>query len=216
MLQHKSALYLWLAVTLSYAANAALLPRYAPPQYYHYPTPRRQLTIPVAVPQQQQYTRYVQQTNYVQPQQQQQQEQQYQSTKSYYQQQVQQAANVVQKFSAPTLENAAFTSALTNQGYTYGGNGHASTISAARALPSALTLPASIAAEVAAEESNTNAAAAGAIDSSDSSINLKLPLPINIAPIKVQPLPLQAGASFSELANAVTSYGTVYPQRRRR
>lgn len=195
-----------------HAVRAAQLPSFVPPHYYHYPTPRHQLIIPTnvgaAAPQQyqyqQQYARYAQQ-RHVQSQQQQQQQ---------HYQHPQQNAKVAQQFSSPVLENVAFTSALTSQGYTYGGNGHAAaSVSAARALPSALSLSPSIGQTL---ESSNDIASEGAIDSTDTSVNLKLPLPINIVPIKVQPLPLQAGASFSELANAVTSYGTVYPQRKRR
>ncbi|XP_054085502.1 probable serine/threonine-protein kinase DDB_G0282963 [Zeugodacus cucurbitae] len=212
MWHYTPAICLCAALAVMHVARAAQLPGYVPPQYYHYPAPRNQLAIPAAAPQQQQYSyqqqyaRYAQtQQRYVQPQQQQQQQ---------YYQQAQPSAKVAQQFSSPALENAAFTSALTSQGYTFGGNGHASaSVSAGRALPSALSLPPSIAETL---ESTNDIASEGAIDSSDASVNLQLPLPVNIAPIKVQPLPLQAGASFSELANAVTSYGTVYPQRKRR
>lgn len=203
------AICLCTALAVMHAARAAQRPNYVPPHYYHYPTPRYPLTIPAnvgaAAPEhyqfQQQHSRYAQQ-RYVQPQQQQ------------YYRNVQPSTKVAQQFSSSALENVAFTSALTSQGYTYGGNAlAAASVSAARALPSALSLPPSIAQTL---ESSNDIASEGAIDSSDASVNLKLPLPINIAPIKVQPLPLQAGTSFSELANAVTSYGTVYPQRKRR
>ncbi|XP_050335777.1 uncharacterized protein LOC126762775 [Bactrocera neohumeralis] len=210
MWHYTPAICLCAALAVMQAARAAQLPNYVPPQYYHYPTPRHPLNIPANVgaaaqyQYQQQYSAYAPQ-RYVQPQQQQQQQ---------YYQQAQPSAKVTQQFSSPALENAAFTSALTSQGYTFGGNSlAAASVSAARALPSALSLPPSIAQSL---ESSNDIASEGTIDSSDSSVNLKLPLPVNIAPIKVQPLPLQAGASFSELANAVTSYGTVYPQRKRR
>ncbi|XP_054734411.1 uncharacterized protein LOC129241884 [Anastrepha obliqua] len=229
-------------LTFLLAANAAQLSNFMPIRYYHYPTPQHQLTIPqsAATTTQQRYQQqsasYAQtQQRYVQQQTQQQYYQQYQqnqqqasqqSATSYYQHTQQlpaaTATNVAQQFTAPALENAAFTTALTNQGYKYGNGGSgisnshaASSVSAARALPSSiLPLPSSL---VEALEAANDIAPKGAIDTTDTSINLKLPLPVNIAPIKVSPLPLDEGVSFNKLANnGVTSYGTVYPQRKRR
>ncbi|XP_017471454.1 PREDICTED: transcription factor btd isoform X1 [Rhagoletis zephyria] len=229
------------ALTFLLAANAAQLPHYsqnAPLRYYHYPTPRHQLTFPQHSQHQQRHQQpyqpnyisyaqthqsYVQQQTRPQYHQQQQQQtyrtQSSQPATSYYHNSQHLPASVTQKFAAPALENVAFTSALTNQGYTYGGSSRgsnaASSVSSARALPAsaAMALPSSLVEAVAA---GNDIAPEGAIDTSDASVNLKLPLPVNIAPIKVEPLPLQEGASFNELANGVTSYGTVYPQRKRK
>ncbi|XP_067612735.1 TPR-containing protein DDB_G0280363 [Eurosta solidaginis] len=236
-------LFSFTCATLAAQLPPSFLPhRYT--QYYHYPVPRQQFPFPASKPttqqQQQKYLGYShiykqhyaqQQTRSYQQQQQQQQQYRTQSTKtvnSYYQQSTRaNNNNIIQKFTSPTLENAAFTTALTSQGYNFvGGNGGAnarsinnpaaSSIFSARVLPAASSLSLMAANAVESGYNNNNDIGTdGSIDLTDSSINLKLPLPVNIAPIKASPLPLQAGTSFSQLANGVTSYGTTYPQRKR-
>ncbi|XP_075162017.1 uncharacterized protein LOC142234737 [Haematobia irritans] len=118
---------------------------------------------------------------------------------------------VSQQFASPALENAAFTMALTNQGY--------KTVSSL--TPSASNSIALKAAPAASQASTPSSSAQLSLlsatpSSSGTSLNVKLPLPFNITPLNIAPLPLQAGAPYAKLPQGVTSYGTVYPQRRRR
>lgn len=107
---------------------------------------------------------------------------------------------IAQKFISPALDNAAFNLALTNQGYTYGNTPAVSAALTATSRSSKTTLqrPASSATPVIG------------------SLNVKLPLPLGVTPLNIAPLPLQAGAPYANIPNSVTSYGTVYPQRKRR
>ncbi|XP_013117424.2 uncharacterized protein LOC106094734, partial [Stomoxys calcitrans] len=116
---------------------------------------------------------------------------------------------ISQQFASPSLENAAFSMALTNQGY--------KTVAGTLASPSnSIALKAAPAATTSAAVSAQLALLSATPSSSGNSLNVKLPLPFNITPLNIAPLPLQAGAPYAKLPQGVTSYGTIYPQRRRR
>lgn len=122
-------------------------------------------------------------------------------------------SSVTKQFTSPALDNAAFNLALTNQGYAIGGNtaavNAASSRSSKTTSTSTLSLPAS---------SSTGSSSSSSSSSTPglASLNVKLPLPIGVTPLNIAPLPLQAGAPYTAIPNAVTSYGTPYPQRKRR
>ncbi|XP_037936275.1 uncharacterized protein LOC119672838 [Teleopsis dalmanni] len=115
--------------------------------------------------------------------------------------QTQYQQSVIAEFQSPELEHEAFTMALTSQGYVFGAastvDSSVSSISSGRALSK--------------DDIDNFEASTG---SEKHSLNVRLPLPIGVTPIKVGPLPLQAGASFSALPHALTSYGTTHPQRK--
>ncbi|XP_065361739.1 mucin-5AC [Calliphora vicina] len=115
------------------------------------------------------------------------------------------ATAITKQFTSPALDNAAFNLALSNQGYTLGGN-----TAAASSSRSSKTSAASTAS--AAPSSSGPSASLPPL----TSLNVKLPLPIGITPLNIAPLPLQAGAPYTSIPNSVTSYGTTYPQRKRR
>ncbi|KAH8283316.1 hypothetical protein KR054_001791, partial [Drosophila jambulina] len=144
--------------------------------YYHYPAPSRQQ--PSRVVQQ----RYQQVGAKAAPQQ-------------YHQ--------VARQFAEPALEQAAFTQALTSQGYVFG-------------APSAPLQVASSApqAQAAAPVATGRGIPSAAVDAN--SLNLKLPVPFGIAPLNVAQLPLQAGAPYASVprTTGLTSYGTPQIQRR--
>ncbi|KAH8384305.1 hypothetical protein KR200_002269, partial [Drosophila serrata] len=147
--------------------------------YYHYPAPSRQQQPAVQRVVQQ---RYQQVAAKAQPQQ-------------YHQ--------VARQFAEPALEQAAFTQALTSQGYVFG-------------APSAPLQVASSApqAQAAAPAGTGRALPSAAVDAN--SLNLKLPVPFGIAPLNVAQLPLQAGAPYASVprTTGLTSYGTPLIQRR--
>ncbi|XP_073841899.1 uncharacterized protein [Musca autumnalis] len=184
-----------------------------PEGYYHYPAPPKTQQFVQPQPKLLQYAQTYQ-NQYQRSFQTQQQQQQQSQTQSFSffpqtnQQQPQQGnynyyssskplafpnSVISQQFASPALDNAAFTMALTSQGYLTGAT--------SAAIKKA---PASTAQLEATPSSSRN------------SLNVKLPLPFNITPLNIAPLPLQAGAPYAKLPNAVTSYGTTYPQRRRR
>lgn len=196
----------------SYAPN--------PEGYYHYPAPPKtqQFIQPQPKPlqyaqtYQNQYQRsYQTQQSQVQPlffPQANQQQQQQQGAYSYFNSAAASSTSkslafpssvISQQFTSPALDNAAFNMALTSQGYTTG-----ATSAALKKAPSAVG------------SSSSTALLEATPSSSGKSLNVKLPLPFNITPLNIAPLPLQAGAPYAKLPNAVTSYGTTYPQRRRR
>ncbi|KAH8257392.1 hypothetical protein KR038_008270, partial [Drosophila bunnanda] len=146
--------------------------------YYHYPAPSRQQPAAVQRVVQQ---RYQQVAAKAPPQQ-------------YHQ--------VARQFAEPALEQAAFTQALTSQGYVFG-------------APSAPLQVASSAPQAqAAAPATGRALPSAAVDAN--SLNLKLPVPFGIAPLNVAQLPLQAGAPYASVprTTGLTSYGTPQIQRR--
>ncbi|XP_001352548.3 myb-like protein AA [Drosophila pseudoobscura] len=159
--------------------------------YYHYPAPRQQL--PQRVQQQQQ--------------------QRYQPPQQQYQQ-------LARQFAAPHLEHAAFTQALTSQGYVFGAPSaplpavqaapqppqQSQPLKAPKPAPLAAATGRSIAGGVASVSASTDA----------NSLNLKLPVPFGLAPLNVAQLPLQAGAPYASVPHTtgLTSYGTPQIQRR--
>ncbi|XP_022229214.2 transcription factor btd [Drosophila obscura] len=152
--------------------------------YYHYPAPRQ----PQRLPQQQQ---------------QQQQQQRYQQQPQQYQQ-------LARQFAAPHLEHAAFTQALTSQGYVFGAP--SAPLPAVQAAPQQSQPPKPAALAAAAGRS-----IGGGVASVDAnSLNLKLPVPFGLAPLNVAQLPLQAGAPYASVPHTtgLTSYGTPQIQRR--
>ncbi|KAI8120183.1 hypothetical protein FF38_09562 [Lucilia cuprina] len=138
-----------------------------------------------------------------------------QAYQNQYQGNYRTAAAITKQFTSPALDNAAFNLALSNQGYTIGGN----------AANAALTSTSRSSKTTATQTAISNAATASAAPAGSSSfsnlppltsLNVKLPLPIGITPLNIAPLPLQAGAPYTAIPNGVTSYGTPYPQRKRR
>lgn len=149
-------------------------------------------------------------------------------------------AKIVKEFSSPQLESVAFTMALTRQGYVVVGNSHQPhrqhhhqhNLNDARVVPQA-TSAAQRQQLVAAPQPQISAAATTATTTTANtgrafmtmmmmlmttlphSQNVKLPLPLGVTPLSFNPLPLQAGAPYSSV-RGLTSYGTTYPQRRRR
>ncbi|KAI8041653.1 uncharacterized protein LOC128257037 [Drosophila gunungcola] len=113
--------------------------------------------------------------------------------------QYQQYPHVARQFAEPSLEQAAFTQALTSQGYVFG-------------APSA---PLQVApSQQVASSSTGRSIASASVDAN--SLNLKLPVPFGIAPLNVAQLPLQAGAPYASVprTTGLTSYGTPQIQRR--
>ncbi|KAH8239148.1 hypothetical protein KR032_001332, partial [Drosophila birchii] len=152
--------------------------------YYHYPAPSRQQ-------QQQPAVQRVVQQRYQQV-----------AAKAPSQQYHQ----VARQFAEPALEQAAFTQALTSQGYVFG-------------APSAPLQVASSAPQAQAAAPGSGVATGRAIPSASvdaNSLNLKLPVPFGIAPLNVAQLPLQAGAPYASVprTTGLTSYGTPQIQRR--
>ncbi|BFF99737.1 uncharacterized protein DMAD_07566 [Drosophila madeirensis] len=153
--------------------------------YYHYPAPRQSVQQPQRVPQQQQQ-------------------------QQRYQQQPQQYQQVARQFVAPHLEHAAFTQALTSQGYVFGAPSAPLPAAQAAPQPHQQPKPAPLAAA-------TGRSIGGGVASSDAnSLNLKLPVPFGLAPLNVAQLPLQAGAPYASVPHTtgLTSYGTPQIQRR--
>ncbi|XP_061387916.1 kinase and exchange factor for Rac A [Musca vetustissima] len=186
--------------------------------YYHYPAPPKslQFTQPQFKPLQyaQTYQNQYQQRSFQTQQQQQSQVQQFYFPQSSQLQQQQggyyasassskpltfpssSSSVLSQQFVSPALDNVAFNMALTSQGYATG-----ATSAALKKAPTG---------------SGSSSLIEATPSSSGKSLNVKLPLPFNITPLNIAPLPLQAGTPYAKLPNAVTSYGTTYPQRRRR
>ncbi|EDX10679.1 GD12494 [Drosophila simulans] len=110
------------------------------------------------------------------------------SQRNQYQQN-QQYPQVARQFAEPALEHAAFTQALTSQGYV-------ARVSAA------------------AGSATGRSISSASVDAN--SLNLKLPVPFGIAPLNVAQLPLQAGAPYASVprTTGLTSYGTPQIQRR--
>lgn len=121
---------------------------------------------------------------------------------------VQQLPAVTKQFSSPALDNAAFNLALTNQGYTTG--------KAPLATNAALTTATSRSSKRPIKSTTTASSSSVSSSSQIASLNVKLPLPLGITPLNIAPLPLQAGAPYTSIPNSITSYGTPYPQRKRR
>ncbi|XP_016983021.2 uncharacterized protein LOC108047378 [Drosophila rhopaloa] len=119
----------------------------------------------------------------------------------YQQSQQQQYPHVATQFAEPALEQAAFTQALTSQGYVFGAPS-----SSLQVAPSQQVARSS--------GSVTGRSIASAVDAN--SLNLKLPVPFGIAPLNVAQLPLQAGAPYASVprTTGLTSYGTPQIQRR--
>ncbi|KAM7355851.1 uncharacterized protein ACRADG_001795 [Cochliomyia hominivorax] len=128
--------------------------------------------------------------------------------------------SITKQFTSPALDNAAFNLALSNQGYTIG---NTATVNAA-SRSSKTTSTQSVASPATPASSSSSATTTSQSSSSSSSssapslasLNVKLPLPIGVTPLNIAPLPLQGGAPYTAIPNAVTSYGTPYPQRKRR
>lgn len=114
----------------------------------------------------------------------------------------QQYHQVARQFAEPALEHAAFTQALTSQGYVFGAP--SAPLQVASSAPQAQATPAGA----------TGRALPSAVDAN--SLNLKLPVPFGIAPLNVAQLPLQAGAPYASVprTTGLTSYGTPQIQRR--
>ncbi|KAH8339231.1 hypothetical protein KR074_007747, partial [Drosophila pseudoananassae] len=160
--------------------------------YYHYPAPNRQAVQRLPQPQpQQRYQQVVAKAP-------------------------QQYTQVARQFAEPALEQAAFTQALTSQGYVFGVPSSQLQVAPPAppqpiqqvAKPSGRSIPASATAAAASTVS------ANSLDAN--SLNLKLPVPFGIAPLNVAQLPLQAGAPYASVPHTtgLTSYGTPQIQRR--
>ncbi|KAH8378592.1 hypothetical protein KR009_000124, partial [Drosophila setifemur] len=152
--------------------------------YYHYPAPNRAGVQRIAQPQQ----RY-QQVAVKPPQ--------------------QQYNQVSRQFVEPALEHAAFTQALTSQGYVFGAPSAALQVASSAPQPQQAAKPV-----LATGAGSTGRSLPSAVDSN--SLNLKLPVPFGIAPLNVAQLPLQAGAPYASVprTTGLTSYGTPQIQRR--
>ncbi|XP_017015747.2 uncharacterized protein [Drosophila takahashii] len=130
-------------------------------------------------------------------------------------QQTQQYPQVARQFAEPALEQAAFTQALTSQGYVFGAPS-ASAPAALQVAPPAplpqqlVTRPSGSATGRSIGSSSSSAA----VDAN--SLNLKLPVPFGFTPLNVAQLPLQAGAPYASVprTTGLTSYGTPQIQRR--
>ncbi|XP_016965847.1 uncharacterized protein LOC108035014 [Drosophila biarmipes] len=128
----------------------------------------------------------------------------------YPQIQGQQYPQVARQFAEPALEQAAFTQALTSQGYVFGAPSSQLQVAPSApqpqqvARPSVPLAPGTIAGRSIASSADAN------------SLNLKLPVPFGIAPLNVAQLPLQAGAPYASVprTTGLTSYGTPQIQRR--
>ncbi|TMW46194.1 hypothetical protein DOY81_008730 [Sarcophaga bullata] len=126
----------------------------------------------------------------------------------------QQLPALAKQFNSPALDNAAFNLALSSQGYA------TSNIAAVNAALTAATSRSNKTPIQSTAVSSTSLSSSQSSTASSSpqlaSLNVKLPLPIGITPLNIAPLPLQAGAPYTAIPNGVTSYGTPYPQRKRR
>ncbi|KPU78334.1 uncharacterized protein Dana_GF27465 [Drosophila ananassae] len=162
--------------------------------YYHYPAPNRPAVQRLPQPQPQPQQRY-QQVVAKAP---------------------QQYNHVARQFAEPALEQAAFTQALTSQGYVFGVP--SSQLQVAPPAPpqpiQQLPKPSGRSIPASATATASSAATANALDAN--SLNLKLPVPFGIAPLNVAQLPLQAGAPYASVPHTtgLTSYGTPQIQRR--
>ncbi|XP_017080648.1 uncharacterized protein LOC108114263 [Drosophila eugracilis] len=124
-------------------------------------------------------------------------------------QQVQQYPHVARQFAEPALEQAAFTQALTSQGYVFGAPSAPLQVAPSAPKPQQVARPAA-----ASGSATGRSIASAAVDAN--SLNLKLPVPFGIAPLNVAQLPLQAGAPYASVprTTGLTSYGTPQIQRR--
>jgi len=124
----------------------------------------------------------------------------------YQQIQSQQYPQVAQQFAEPALEQAAFTQALTSQGYVFGAP--SSQLQVAPSAPQPQQVVPLGSGSITGRSIASNADA--------NSLNLKLPVPFGIAPLNVAQLPLQAGAPYASVprTTGLTSYGTPQIQRR--
>ncbi|XP_017042986.1 uncharacterized protein LOC108089320 [Drosophila ficusphila] len=123
-------------------------------------------------------------------------------------QQSQQYPQVARQFAEPALEQAAFTQALTSQGYVFGAPSAPLQVAPSAVQTQQVARPAIPAGSSAGRSLISNADA--------NSLNLKLPVPFGITPLNVAQLPLQAGAPYASVprTTGLTSYGTPQIQRR--
>ncbi|KAH8295773.1 hypothetical protein KR018_008431 [Drosophila ironensis] len=135
--------------------------------------------------------------------------------------QPQQYTHVARQFAEPALEQAAFTQALTSQGYVFGAPPPFQAAPSApqpqlvaKAPVAPAPAPAQAPSPAPVGRSIASSSAAAAVDAN--SLNLKLPVPFGIAPLNVAQLPLQAGAPYASVprTTGLTSYGTPQIQRR--
>ncbi|EDV52249.1 uncharacterized protein LOC6545041 [Drosophila erecta] len=124
-------------------------------------------------------------------------------------QQPQQYTQVARQFAEPALEHAAFTQALTSQGYVFGAPSSGLQVAPSAAQPQQLAR-----ASAGAGSATGRSISSSSVDAN--SLNLKLPVPFGIAPLNVAQLPLQAGAPYASVprTTGLTSYGTPQIQRR--
>ncbi|XP_037720388.1 uncharacterized protein LOC119553827 [Drosophila subpulchrella] len=124
--------------------------------------------------------------------------------------QTQEYPQLARQFAEPALEQAAFTQALTSQGYVFGAP--SSQLQVAPSAPQ----PQQVARPSVPLGSGTITGRSIASNADANSLNLKLPVPFGIAPLNVAQLPLQAGAPYASVprTTGLTSYGTPQIQRR--
>ncbi|KAH8364356.1 hypothetical protein KR084_006287 [Drosophila pseudotakahashii] len=129
-------------------------------------------------------------------------------------QQTQQYPHVARQFAEPALEQAAFTQALTSQGYVFGAPSVPAPAPAQLQVAPPAALPQQQVARPSVAGRSIGSSSSAAVDAN--SLNLKLPVPFGFTPLNVAQLPLQAGAPYASVprTTGLTSYGTPQIQRR--